>query len=89
MPEKNKTKSDATIKISPEMAENIKNEIRSLMSERGHNLNTLTDAYAKKFNRKMTVQNLGNKINKGTIRYFEYLEILEVLGFKHNRPDKL
>lgn len=89
MPEKSKTKSDATIKISAEMAENIKNEIRSLMSERGHNLNTLADAYAKKFNRKMTVQNLGNKINKGTIRYFEYLEILEVLGFKHNRPDKL
>lgn len=80
---------DSSIKITPEMAENIRNEIKSLMSERGHNLNSLAEAYSKKFNRKMTVQNLGNKINKGAIRYFEYLEILEVLGFKHNRPDKI
>lgn len=89
MPETNKNKSDATIKINPAMAENIKNEIRSLMSERGQNLNTLTKAYEEKFSRKMTVQNLGNKINRGTIRYFEYLEILELLGFKHERPNKL
>ena len=89
MPEQNKKKSDATIKISPELAESIKNEIRSLMSERGHNLNTLAKAYEEKFNRKMTVQNLGNKINKGTIRYFEYLEILDLLGFKRERPNRI
>ena len=70
------------------MAEQIKNEVKSLMSERGHNLNTLAQAYENKFGRKMTVQNLGNKINKGTLRYFEYLEILEILGFKHTRPTK-
>ena len=81
-------KIDSSIKINPLMAENIKNEIRSLMSERGHNLNTLAQAIESKYGRKMTVQNLGNKINKGTIRYFEYLEILEVLGFKHDRPNK-
>lgn len=82
------SKIDATIKISPEMAEQIKNEVKSLMSERGHNLNTLAQAYENKFNRKMTVQNLGNKINKGTLRHFEYLEILEILGFKHSRPER-
>lgn len=73
---------DATIKISPEMATQIKQDIRSLMAKRGFNLNTLAQAYEDKYNRKMTVQNLGNKINKGTIRLFELLEIADILGFE-------
>ena len=74
-------KIDATIKISPEMAEQIKNDIRSIMAKKGFNLNTLAAAYSDKYGRKMTVQNLGNKINKGTIRHFEVLEIADILGF--------
>ena len=73
---------DATIKISPDMATQIKNDIRSLMAKKGFNLNTLAQAYEDKYKRKMTVQNLGNKINKGTIRYFEVLEIADILGFE-------
>lgn len=73
---------DTSIKISPEMAQQIKNDIKSIMAKKGFTLNTLTQAFEDKYNRKMTVQNLGNKINKGTIRYFEVLELAEILGFK-------
>lgn len=73
---------DSSIKINSEMAAQIKNDIRSLLAKKGFNLNTLAQAYEDKYNRKMTVQNLGNKINKGTIRYFEVLEIAEILGFE-------
>lgn len=74
-------KIDSSIKINPEMATQIKNDIKSIMAKKGFNLNTLANAYAEKYGRKMTVQNLGNKINKGTIRYFEVLEIADILGF--------
>ena len=72
---------DSSIKINPEMAIQIKNDIKSIMAKKGFNLNTLAQAYEDKYNRKMTVQNLGNKINKGTIRYFEVIEIADILGF--------
>lgn len=72
---------DSSVKISPELAEQIKNDIKSIMAKKGFNLNTLALAYADKYGRKMTVQNLGNKINKGTIRYFEVLEIADILGY--------
>lgn len=74
-------KIDSSIKITPELAIQIKNDIKSIMAKKGFNLNTLASAYAEKYGRKMTVQNLGNKINKGTIRYFEVLEIADILGF--------
>ena len=73
---------DSSVKISPELAERIKNDIKSIMAKKGFNLNTLAVAYADKYGRKMTVQNLGNKINKGTIRFFEVLEIADVLGYE-------
>lgn len=72
---------DSSVKISPELAKKICNEIKSIMAKKGFNLNTLAVAYSDKYGRKMTVQNLGNKINKGTIRFFEVLEIADVLGF--------
>lgn len=81
-------KPNTEIKISAGMAEDIRNEIKSLLAECGHNLKSLAEAYKSKYGRTMTVQNLGNKINKGTIRYFEYLEILDILGYKHTRPTK-
>ena len=74
-------KIDSTIKITPELAEQIRNDIKSIMAKKGFNLNTLATAYADKYGRKMTVQNLGNKINKGTIRYFEVIELADILGF--------
>jgi len=74
-------KIDSSIKINPDMATQIKNDIKSIMAKKGFNLNTLANAYAEKYGRKMTVQNLGNKINKGTIRFFEVLEIADILGF--------
>ena len=74
-------KIDSSIKITPELAIQIKNDIKSIMAKKGFNLNTLASAYAEKYGRKMTVQNLGNKINTGTIRYFEVLEIADILGF--------
>lgn len=72
---------DSSLKVSPAMAEQIKNDIKSIMAKKGFNLNTLASAYADKYGRKMTVQNLGNKINKGTIRYFEVIEIADILGY--------
>ena len=72
---------DATLKVSPELAVQIKNDIKSIMAKKGFNLNTLAKAYEDKYSRKMTVQNLGNKINNGTLRYFEVIEIADILGF--------
>ena len=34
-----------------------------------------------KYNREDTIQNLGKKINKGTLKYREAEEIAEILGY--------
>jgi acetolactate synthase small subunit len=79
---------DSSVKISPELAENIRLKLKGLMASRGFNLNSLSCAYSEKYGRSMTVQNLGNKINKGTIRYFEVLEIADILGYNIEFKEK-
>ena len=76
------TETKNNVKISPEMALTIKSDIKSLMVKKGYTLNSLACEYCERYNKTMTVQNLGNKINKGTIRYFELLEILSILGYE-------
>jgi len=60
----------------------IKNEIKSMIYASGWNMVDIVHALNEKYNRADTIQNLSNKLSRGTLRYKEVLEIAEILGYK-------
>lgn len=66
------------------MSNTIKNEIKGYISTSGW---TITDIVEKMnenlpLEKKTTVQNISNKLTRGTIKYSEVKEIAEIIGMK-------
>lgn len=70
------------IKINQELQKKVKNEIRSYMVAKGHTFESLAKLLSEKYNRNDTAQNLSNKLQRGTIKYAEVIEIAEALDYK-------
>lgn len=60
----------------------LKNEIRSYMVKKGFSIQKVIEAINTKYGRNDSAQNLTNKLNRGTLKYKEALEIAEVIGYK-------
>lgn len=61
----------------------LKNEIKSYMMRKGVTMKQLATIMAEKYKRPtITLSNLSNKINKGTLKHTEVLEIADTLGYK-------
>ncbi len=60
----------------------IKTEIKVLLAKSNLSMRKLIDLMNEKYNRKDTVQNLSNKLNRDTIKYRDVEEIAETLGYK-------
>jgi len=60
----------------------IKEAVKIAMLKCDVSLTQLVNLLNEKFNRNDTIQNLGKKINKGTLKYREAEEIAEVLGYE-------
>ena len=60
----------------------IKNEIKAYIVRSGYTMTEIIDMINKKYNRNDTVQNLSNKLSRGTIRYSEVLEIADIIGYE-------
>lgn len=60
---------------------NIRNCIKSKIAESGFLLGQVVEELNKKYDRKDTIQNLSNKLVRGTIKYKEVLEIAEIIGY--------
>lgn len=59
----------------------IKNEIKSYIVKSGYTMTEIIEMVNKKYNKTDTVQNLSNKLTRGTIRYNEVLEIADICGY--------
>ena len=59
---------------------NIKQEIKSYLARAGWTMTDLVKALNKKHNRDDSVQNLSNKLSRGTIKYKEVKEIADIIG---------
>lgn len=70
-----------------------KNDIKSNLARYGWTLTNVVEELNKKYGRNDTIQNLSNKISKGTIRYKEILEIADVIGcqiiWEKKQPNKI
>ena len=60
----------------------VKTDIKSIIVQSGWTMSAIIDALNKKYDRKDTVQNLSNKLTRGTLRYGEALEIAEIIGYE-------
>ena len=60
----------------------IKNEIKSYIVRSGYSMTEIIEMINKKYDRNDTVQNLSNKLTRGTIKYSEAKEIAEVIGYE-------
>ena len=58
----------------------VKSEIKSEITRNGWTMTEVVAALNQKHGRNDTVQNLSNKLSKGTLRYSEAMEIAEVIG---------
>lgn len=59
----------------------IKDDIKSIIVKSGKTMSEVVELINQKYSRQDTVQNLSNKLTRGTIKYSEVLEIAEVLGY--------
>jgi hypothetical protein len=60
----------------------VKNDIKSVIVQSGWTMSAIIEALNQKHNRTDTVQNLSNKLTRGTLRYGEAQEIAEVIGYE-------
>ena len=56
----------------------IKNEIKGLIYTAGFTLSEIAEKMGS-----VSVQNLSQKINRGTLKYSELKEILDIIGYKN------
>ncbi len=64
----------------------VHNEIKSLIAQNGLTLTEVVNRMNQQRNlgQQTTVQNISNKLSRGTIKFSEVLEIASVIGLKIN-----
>lgn len=63
------------------MKNKVRNEIKSYIAKSGLTLTEIAAEYSKTHDT-MSVQNLSNKLTKGTIRYSACMEIARIAGYE-------
>jgi hypothetical protein len=58
----------------------VKNDIKSIIVQSGWTMSAIIEALNQKYDRTDTIQNLSNKLTRGTLRYSEAQEIAEIIG---------
>ena len=66
----------------PSKNNNIRNQVKSMIALQGWTLTRVVQKINERHpeNTKTTVQNISNKLSRGTIKYSEILEIAEIIG---------
>ncbi len=60
----------------------VKNDIKSIIVQSGWTMSAIIEALNQKYDRTDTIQNLSNKLTRGTLRYNEAQEIAEIIGYE-------
>ena len=62
----------------------IKEDIKSLLAKESYTITNIAEKLTQKMGKKYTVKTLSQKLTNGTLRYDEYKNIIEILGYKIN-----
>ncbi|WES36602.1 LLM class flavin-dependent oxidoreductase [Ruminiclostridium papyrosolvens DSM 2782] len=60
----------------------LKGELKALIIKSGWTMTQVVDSLNKKHDRDTTVQNFSSKLIRGTLKYSEVCEILDLIGYK-------
>ena len=60
----------------------VKEDIKSLLAKESCTITNMAEKLTRKTGKKYTVKTLSQKLTNGTLRYEEYKQIIEVLGYK-------
>lgn len=60
----------------------LKEDIKALIIKSGWTMTQIVNELNKKYNRNTTIQNFSSKLIRGTLKYSEVEEILELLGYQ-------
>lgn len=60
----------------------VKNELKGFFLSQGYTLDKIAQLVTEKCGRTESLQNLSQKLSRGSLKYTELLEILEAMGFK-------
>ena len=60
----------------------VKEDIKSLLAKESCTITDMAEKLTNKTGKKYTVKTLSQKLTNGTLRYEEYKNIIEILGYK-------
>lgn len=60
----------------------LKEDIKALIIKSGWTMTQIVNELNKKYNRNTTIQNFSSKLIRGTLKYSEVEEVLELLGYQ-------
>lgn len=60
----------------------VKEDIKSLLARESYTITDMARDLTTKTGKKYTVKTLSQKLTNGTLRYEEYKNIIEILGYK-------
>ena len=60
----------------------LKEDLKSLIIKTGWSMTAVVDKINEKYNRNSTVQNFSSKLIRGTLKYSEVEEVLEIIGYE-------
>ena len=60
----------------------VKEDVKAAIAKAGLSLSAVNDELNRRHNTKYTVQNLSNKLARGSLQYREAVEIAEIIGFE-------
>lgn len=62
----------------------VRNSVKAIIAQQGWSLTNVVNAINERHpeRKKTTVQNISNKLSRGTIKYSEILEIADIIGVR-------
>lgn len=60
----------------------VKEDVKAAIVKAGWSISAVNDELNRRHDTNYTVQNLSNKLSRGSLRYREAVEIAEIIGFE-------
>jgi len=73
---------DIISKLPNNIKSRIKNEIKGFIASQGYSIDSVAKLISETYNRPESLQNLSQKLSRGSIKYAEVIELVEALGYK-------
>ncbi len=66
----------------------LRDDLKALIIKKGWTMTKVVEELNERYNRDFTVQNLSGKMRRGTLKYTEVVEILDIIDYSIKWVDK-